>query len=417
MFFIQNKSPTPAAAPVAAAPLLSLGAILVLALGTFAVGTDAFIVAAFLPLMADDLGVTPAVAGHSVTAFALAYAVLAPLIATASARVPRRAMLVAALAMLGLANIGSALAPSMSWLIATRVAAAAAAAAYTPSAGAVAAALVRPDFRARALAIVIGGLTLATALGVPLGRLASTLAGWRAALVAVGVVSFVAAAGVRATLPRLGPAPAMPLAERLQALRQPAVLKVLPLTVLGMAACYVPYAYTVQVLQALGTPAGAVTGMLLAYGLGAMAGNYASGAGTDRRGARAVLLATYLAMAAALGGLAWLTTASHPTPWAVALLMGLWGASSWAQSPAQQHRLIEAAPRHGPLVVALNASGIYFGIALGTAVSGRLIDTGATAALACGLALALASWLYAALTSRPGTAPGRHGMASKRSPS
>jgi len=398
MSFIQNmQAPT---AHAGAASGLGLGAILVLALGTFAVGTDAFIVAAFLPMMAADLGVTPAVAGHSVTAFALAYAVLAPLIATLTTRVPRRTLLCAALALLGLANIGSALAMSMPWLIASRIAAAATAAAYTPNAGAVAAALVRPDFRARALAIVIGGLTVATALGVPLGRVASTMLSWRAALWAVGGVALLAAAGVRASLPRLGGAPAASLAERLRVLGRPAILKVLPLTVLGMAAAYVPYAYTVQVLQTLGTPEGAVTGMLLGYGLGAMAGNYLSGAGTDRHGARRVLLAAYLAMAAALGGLAWLAAAARPMQLAVAALMALWGASSWAQSPAQQHRLISAAPQHGALVVALNASAIYFGIALGTAIGGRLVDTGATAVLACGLVLALASWAYAMATCR-----------------
>jgi len=395
MFSIQNKPhPAPAAAP------LGMGAIAILALGTFAVGTDAFIVAAFLPMMASDLAVTPAVAGHSVTAFALAYAILAPLIATATAPAPRRALLVCALLLLGAANLGSALATSMPWLIATRIVAAAAAAAYTPNAGAVAAALVRPDFRARALAIVIGGLTVATALGVPLGRLASTSASWRVALAAVGIVAWAAAVGVQASLPRLGGNPRMSLADRLRVLRQPAVMQTLPLTVLGMAACYAPYAYTVQVLQELGTPAGAVTGMLLAYGLGAVAGNYASGAGTDRHGARRVLLTAYAAMAAALAGLAWLAHMTHPAQWAVAAAMALWGASSWAQSPAQQHRLISGAPAHGPLVVALNASAIYFGIALGTAIGGAAIESGAAAALACGLVLALAALGYAAATCR-----------------
>lgn len=399
MFYIHNSRPAASpAAPAIAAPDLGLGAILVLALGTFAVGTDAFIVAAFLPLMAADLGVTPSVAGHSVTAFAVAYALLAPVIATLTARVPRRTLLCVSLALLGAANIGSALATSMPWLIASRIAAAATAAAYTPNAGAVAAALVRTGFRARALAIVIGGLTVATALGVPLGRVASTMLSWRAALVAVGGVALLASAGVRASLPRLGGAPAMSLAQRLQVLRQPAVLKVLPLTVLGMAAAYVPYAYTMQVLQALATPAGWVTGMLLGYGLGAMAGNYLSGAGTDRRGARRVLLTAYLIMAVALGGLAWLAASAQPMLPITAALVGLWGASSWAQSPAQQHRLIASAPQHGALVVALNASAIYFGIALGTAIGARLVETGALALLACGAALALLSWVYAAAT-------------------
>ncbi|NEW37064.1 MFS transporter, partial [Nocardia cyriacigeorgica] len=102
--------------------------------------------------------------------------------ATLTARIPRRALLVAALIVLGVANLGSALAPGFGFLLATRVLAAIGAAVYTPNAGAVSAALVRPDMRARALAIVVGGLTVATALGVPLGNVAVHWLNWRAAL-------------------------------------------------------------------------------------------------------------------------------------------------------------------------------------------------------------------------------------------
>ncbi|HWX48452.1 MAG TPA: MFS transporter [Roseomonas sp.] len=265
-----------------------LASTLVLALGTFAVGTDAFVVAAFLPAMAQGLAVTPAAAGQSVTAFALAYALLAPVIATATASLPRRALMIGALVSLGMANLGSAVAPTLGVLIATRIAAAAAAAAYTPNAGAVAAALVRPDLRARALAVVIGGLTIATALGVPLGRVASAALSWRAALGLVGAISFAAALGVLAIMPRVPGNPRVPLGERLALLRRPGVMAVLPLTVLGMAACYMPYAFTVQVLQAVAVPDGAVTAMLFCYdrpaqrrpsGGGGLGGRYGPGGG------------------------------------------------------------------------------------------------------------------------------------------
>src|SRR4051794_24520398 len=173
-----------------------LGPTLVLALGTFAVGTDAFIVAGFLPSMARTLHVSTGAAGQSVTVFAVAYAVLAPVLATLTARLPRRMLLVGALVVLGVANLASALAPNLPLLIASRVLAAAGAAVYTPGAGAVGAALVRAELRARALAVVVGGLTVATALGVPLGDVAGHWLGWRAALGLVAALSLVAAAGV-----------------------------------------------------------------------------------------------------------------------------------------------------------------------------------------------------------------------------
>lgn len=376
-------------------PSFGLSSTFVLALGTFAVGTDAFIVSAFLPAMADGLSVSPAAAGYSVTAFALAYAVLAPFIATITTTVSRRKLLVIGLVLLGLANIASALSPTLGILIVTRVIAAAAAAAYTPNAGAVASAIVRPELRARALAIVIGGLTVATALGVPLGRIASTTMSWRASLVFVGIVSLIAAVGVFLVMPRLPGSHPVPLRRRFQAVKKPGVAKVLPLTVIGMAACYTPYTFTIPILETLSVPMALITAMLLFYGFGAVIGNYASGWATDRFGATSVLATAYATMAGALAGLAWLTmsqsSGAHGT---VAIIMALWGASSWAQTPAQQHRLIAAAPADAPLVVALNSSGIYLGISLGTAIGSFVLTDGSAWTLWYGSAIAIIAFLF-----------------------
>lgn len=378
-----------------------LGSVLVLALGTFAVGTDAFIVSAFLPEMARELGVTTAMAGQSVTIFALAYALLAPVIATLTAALPRRRLLVAALFLLGLANIASALAPSFGFLIATRIVAAAAAAAYTPNAGAAAAQLVGPEQRARALAIVIGGLSVSTALGVPLGHVASTLFDWRAALTLVGLLAFGALLGVALLMPHLAGSPRVSLVERLSVLRRPHAMIVLPLTVLGMTACYVPYAYTLPLLADLLVPAAWVTFMLFCYGVGAMTGNYVSGVMTDRRGPIAVLVGGYSLLIVALAALLVLSAlqvASHAI--VVGLLVFFWGAATWSQSPAQQTRLIAAAPEQAPVAIALNASAIYAGIAAGTAIGGATIGHGAPLTLAAGLAAAVLALGYVLLTRR-----------------
>ena len=369
--------------------------IRVLALGTFAVGTDAFIVSAFLPQMARDLAVPSAVAAYSVTAFALAYALLAPLVAPLTSAVDRRRLLVGSLVLLGISNMAAALSWSIGVLVITRVAAAACAAAYTPNAGAVAAALAGPQSRARALAVVIGGLTVATALGVPVGHVVSAAMSWRASLALVGALSFVSAIAVFALMPPLAVGIKFTLRERLAALKRPQVLLILPLTILGMAACYTPYAFTVEILGALQVPASALTFMLFAYGAGALLGNFLSGGGTDRVGPFAILAGAYGVMAASLGALAWFDSApSAGSPILVALLVACWGASSWAQSPAQQHRLIASAPDEAPLVVALNSSCIYLGISIGTTIGGQLIGEGATVLLARGAGLAAIAFVY-----------------------
>ncbi|MFD6426557.1 MFS transporter [Streptomyces sp. NPDC060198] len=377
-----------------------LSSTLVLALGTFAVGTDAFVVAGFLPSMAEELHVSTAAAGQSVTVFAAAYALLSPVLATVTARLPRRALLVGALVTLGLANLCSALAPNLTVLIVSRVLAAAGAAAYTPSAGAVSAALVRPEFRARALAVVIGGLTVATALGVPLGTLAGHWLGWRSALAIVAGLCVLIAAGVRLIMPVLPGNPRVPLRTRFAVLRRPAVLAVLPLTVLGMGAGYTAYAYSVPVLRAVRVPDSTDLWMLFLYGLGAVLGNLASGYATDRWGSVRVLTTGYTAMVLALALLTWIAATDVSLLPVVGVLVLLWGASSWCQTPAQQHRLIEVAPQEAPLVVSLNSSGIYLGIGLGTVLGGIALPHGATAVYGLGAVLALAALLFLRVTAR-----------------
>lgn len=394
---IQIKEP--AAAEIPAPRGEGARAAWILAMGTFAVGTDAFIVSAFLPRMAEGLSVTEAMAGQSVSAFALAYALLAPVIATATSTVARRKLLVWSLALLGAFNLASALCTSLSALILTRIAAAAAAAAYTPNAGAVAAALAHPARRARALSVVIGGLTVATALGVPLGHVVSAVMDWRASLALVGIISLAAAAAVFAVMPAMPGGARIGLRQRLSVLKRPGVMRILPLTVLGMAACYAPYAFTIRILETLRIPAASLTVMLFVYGLGAFAGNYASGRATDRRGPGPVLVCAYGAMAIALGGLAGLAAAGEGSGfYFAAALIACWGASSWAQTPAQQHRLIAAAPQEAPLVIALNASGIYLGISAGTGIGSLAVGQGVPALLGTGSALALASLGYIAMT-------------------
>lgn len=392
--------------PTSKQPLLpksGLASTLVLALGTFAVGTDAFVPAGFLPRTADSLGVSTTTAGQAVTVFAAAYAVLTPILAATTARVPRRPLLVCALLTLGVADMGSAIAPSFPLLLATRVLAATGAAAYTPNAGAVNSALVRPELRGRALTVVVGGLTIATALGVPLGDLAGRCRGWRSALALVGAACLAVAAAV--VMPRLPGNPPMSLARGLTAVRRPAVLATLPLTVLGMAAAYTVYAYSIPALHAVGVDDAWSAVMLAVYGLGAIGGTMASGYATDRWSATRVLTCGYLAMVITLGALACMA-GTHTTAFPVTVvLMVAWGASTWCQTPPQQHRLITAAPAEAPLVVALNASAIYLGIGAGTLIGGVTLPYGVSVMYGTGTALGALALAFLVVTTRRTSPP------------
>jgi predicted MFS family arabinose efflux permease len=352
--------------------------------------------------MAGSLHVSQSTAGQSATVFAVTYAVLAPILATVLARIPRRALLVGALAVLALANLGTSLAPNFAFLMGTRVLAAAGAAAFTPNAGAVASSLVAPAQRARALAVVIGGLTLATALGVPLGNLADKALNWRAALGLVAVLCAVCAVGVLAAMPALPGDPAIPLRRRLAALSHPGVLAVLPLTVLGMTAGYGLYAFTIPILHSLGAAGPAEVWLLFLYGTGAVAGNLAAGSRVDRHGPLPVQTVGFTVLAVTLAAFTCATaTGTHWLP-LTALLMVAWGAATWFQTPAQQVRLIRAAPEETAVVVGLNSSALYAGIGIGTMLGGALLPVSVPAALGASAALAALCLPYLAITRRHG---------------
>jgi MFS transporter, DHA1 family, inner membrane transport protein len=93
----------------------------ILALGTFAVGTDAFVIAGILPEMAHDLSTPVANTGLVVSVFAISYALSSPIVSALSANWRRKTVLVGALATFAAANVLSAVSTTLPVLLATRV--------------------------------------------------------------------------------------------------------------------------------------------------------------------------------------------------------------------------------------------------------------------------------------------------------
>ncbi|MEV6780922.1 MFS transporter [Streptomyces syringium] len=336
--------------------------LLLLALGTFAVGTDTMVMAGILGRVADDLDVSVAAAGQMVSVFALAYALLAPALATLTAHWRRRRLLLTALAVFTAANALSALAPDYPTLLATRVLAAAGAALYTPTANAVATALVPPERRGRAIATVLGGMTVATALGVPLGTYVGR-ADWRLTMwlvVALGAVALLGLAVFLRELPT--PAQALGLRERLAPLREGRIVAAVATTFLFFVAFQAVYIYlAIAMRPATGGEAGRLSLILLVTGVTSVAGSWLGGRAVDRWGVRTVLLVAGSVAALAFAALPWLGL----TMTGALLYAAVSPLAGWAISVAQPHRLASLSPAHAPLLISLNSSALYLGMAAG----------------------------------------------------
>ncbi|SFP03112.1 Predicted arabinose efflux permease, MFS family [Amycolatopsis arida] len=345
----------------------------VLALGTFAAGTSGYVVAGLLPALSTELAVSPAAAAQLVTAFAIAYAVGSPLLAAATGRWERRKLLVAALLVMALGNALAAVLPGYAALFGARMVTAAGAALYTPVASAVAGVLNPPERRGRAVAIVFGGLTVATVLGVPLGSLLSQYLGYRWVFALVAVFSVVAATAVHVAVPRVAAPPPVRLAERFAVARDPRALALLATTVLGVLAAFSVYTFIAPVLGATAGIGGtALSVLLFCYGVGGALGNVLGGVATDRWGARRPLLVVIAALTVVLAALPAVAT----TPVGAGVLLFVWGVGTWSFNPPMQHRLIELSPGAGGLLLSLNASAIYLGVGLSGVVGGLVLGHG-----------------------------------------
>ncbi|MFC7104064.1 MFS transporter [Nonomuraea rubra] len=190
-----------------------------MAAGNFAIGTGMFVTAGLLPPISTDLGVSRSAAGQLMTVFALAYALLSPVLAALTARMSRRTVLLVAMGVFVAGNTLTALAPTYALVMLTRVVAAAGAAMFTPTSSAVANALTEPERRGRALALVMGGLSVSSAIGVPLGTWLGEAAGWRATLWLVAGLGLVGLVGVAALVPEVRIPVSGRLRERFEPLR------------------------------------------------------------------------------------------------------------------------------------------------------------------------------------------------------
>ncbi|MEW9553990.1 MFS transporter [Nonomuraea sp. NPDC050783] len=362
-----------------------------LAVGNFALGTGMFVTAGLLPPISADLGVSRSAAGQLMTVFALAYAVLSPVLAALTARLSRKRLLLLALGVFVAGNALTALAPTYPLVLATRVLAAAGAAMFTPTASGVASALSAPERRGRALALVIGGLSVSSALGVPLGTWLGGAAGWRATLWMVTGLGVVGLAWVAASVPEVRIATSGRLKERFAPLAEGRVLAVLATQLLMFAAGFTAYTYIGSLFDL------PLTAVLWAWGLGGVAGNQLGGRLTDVYGPRRMIL---IGLGASTVFLALIPVANLALP--VALVWAfLWGALGWLVAPAQQFRTVAAVPDNVPIGLGLLSSAQYLGLFVAGLAGGVALDQyGRIGVTALSAALALTALLVTLATYR-----------------
>jgi predicted MFS family arabinose efflux permease len=346
--------------------------LLVLALGMFAMGTDNFVVAGILPSVAQSLHTTVSLAGQMVTVYALSYAVMAPVMAALAAKWPRKLLLVSALGIFVVGNAITALASDLDTVLFSRALAGLGAAMFSPTALGVAALLAEPGKRGRALSTVTAGLAGATALGAPIGTFIGGFGSWRSTLWFVALLGLAAMIGVW-TMLRALPAPErITLRQRLAPVRDVRVALTLLTSLFAFGGFLMVYTYAGAVFDRATSGDGRIlAGMLLVWGIAATAGNSLAGRLVDRFDNRRIINLGLCVGIVNFCALPW--TSAHIASALAALV--IWGLVGWGLLVPQQHRLVKLAPQVAPLLLALNNTATYGGLACSGALGGLVLLT------------------------------------------
>jgi MFS transporter, DHA1 family, inner membrane transport protein len=363
-------------------------AVVALALGGFAIGTTEFVTMGVLPDIAADVGVDIPTAGHLISAYALGVVVGAPVIAALGARLPRRTLLVGLMAAFLVGNLLTVAAPGYRTMMVARFLSGLPHGAYFGVASLVAASLVAPRLRGRAVSSVLLGLSAAMLTGVPAATWLGQQLGWRSAYWTVVVLAALTVGAVLAVVPSSPGRREATVRGELGALRRPQVILALVVGVVGFGGMFALYSYIAPVVtDVAGLSRGTVPVVLLVYGAGGFLGTALGGRLAD--------LALFPALVASLVSLGvLLALVALVSPWAPGLFGGVFLVSAAASSLAVclQMRLMETAGDAQMLGAALNHSSLNLANALGAWLGGLVIAGGlgyrAPSVVGAGLAVA-----------------------------
>ena len=362
--------------------------LIALAIGAFGIGLTEFVIMGLLPDVAADFGVTEATAGWLISGYALSVVVGALGLTAATTRLPRKPVLLGLVVLFIVGNAITALAPDYTTAMIGRIVAALCHGAFFGIGSVVAADLVAPEKKARAIAIMFTGLTAANVFGVPFGTFLGQQFGWRSTFWVISAIGIVAFAGIAllVTAPKTA-GQQVSLRGELRAFRSEQVWLSLIVTALAFGGMFGAFTYIAYTLTGVtGFADTTVPWLLVLFGAGLVAGNWIGGRLADRSIDRTLLIfiAALVVVLVLFGFFAW----SQPVTIAILVLMGAFG---FGTVPGLQSRIMHYAGGAPTLASGANIGAFNVGNALGAWAGGL--------GIAAGLGYTSPIWIGAAITA------------------
>ncbi|WP_312702868.1 MFS transporter [Stutzerimonas nitrititolerans] len=350
-------------------------ALLALTLSAFAIGTTEFVIVGLIPTIASDLAVSLPSAGLLVSLYALGVAVGAPMLTALTGKVPRKLLLLSLMVLFTAGNLLAWQAPGYESLILARIVTGLAHGVFFSIGSTIATSLVSKEKAASAIAIMFTGLTVALVTGVPLGTFIGQQFGWRETFLAVSLLGVIAFIGSLLFVPRdIQHSKPASIVQQLAVLKQPRLLLVYAMTAVGYGGTFIAFTFLAPILQEIsGFGEGAVSLVLLVYGVSVAVGNIWGGKLADRRGPISALKLIFTLLAAVLFAL----TFTAANPWLALATVLLWGAVAFGNVPGLQVYVVRQAEHYTPNAVdvasGLNIAAFNLGIAGGAWLGGHIV--------------------------------------------
>ncbi|MGC4059622.1 MAG: MFS transporter [Aquabacterium sp.] len=341
-----------------------------LTLGVFGLVTAEFLPASLLTAMARDLGVSDGAAGQAVTATALVGAVAAPSIPLLTRRFDRKLVLVALTLLLLLSNGLAVTASGLPQLLVSRVLLGVALGGFWSMAAALAMRLVPEHLFARAMSLILAGVSVATVCAAPVGAWMGEMWGWRSAFIAAGAISVLTLLSQLVTLPALPPRDNPDLRVLAALLQRSGVRVALLAVVLVISGHFAGFTYIRPLMEGVThLSVSAISGVLLGYGIGGFFGNFVGGLIAERSERWAIVfggvLVTLLAITLLVAGDSAVVTA---------VAVSLWGFAFGAFPVGFQTWIVRAAPDHAEGAGGLMVAAFQIAIASGAMGGGLLVN-------------------------------------------
>jgi DHA1 family inner membrane transport protein len=351
-------------------------AVFALSLAAFCIGSTELVISGILLGVSTDLGVSIPAAGLLVTGYAAGVAIGGPLLGLVMGRIPLRASILGVSALFALGQLFCAFAASYEWLLVARLVSAAGHGVFFGVGSVAVAHLVPVERRGAALSLFVGGITVASIIGLPAGTALGNAFGWRSAFVAIAIVAVLAVIALWFAVPRQidGEEEAdAPLASQVrQLLHQEVFLSYLVIALI-MTGQIAFTTYQVVILTEITRiePIVMVPVYLLIGGAGAIVGIFFGGRGADWNAGRTMLI-VLAGQIASFGILYFLL----PSPIGMGVMLFIVSALGFAFSTPLQVRILHGARAAPRLASTLSSSAFNVGIAIGAAIGALLISTG-----------------------------------------